>query len=75
MHAVRTFDLVQGESAAFATAEYYGCTVFAIVGPGKMVVGHLARFSGSICPLADPILTLEVLAEKISRTVELGPGG
>ncbi|KAK4153452.1 hypothetical protein C8A00DRAFT_33814 [Chaetomidium leptoderma] len=69
MNEIRVYDLVQGESAAFATAEYFGCTVFTIHGPGKIVVGHMAQNNGERCALASPDLTERILIERISRVV------
>lgn len=40
---VRRFDLVPGEQLTIGTDYYYGCTVWAILGPRAVIFGHIAQ--------------------------------
>lgn len=66
---IKAFDFAMGLSDMFATAEYYGCTVFIMFGGGKMLVGHLAQYNGNKCALADPQQTEDVLVDAIDKKV------
>ncbi|KAK8093888.1 hypothetical protein PG997_000573 [Apiospora hydei] len=51
---IKRFEVRSGESEQFATAEYYGCTVFVVVTGRSIHIGHMSGERGQVCPLAKP---------------------
>jgi hypothetical protein len=59
-----------GTTQWFATAEYYGCTVFAIVGKKYVSIGHIRQEGRGGCPLATVAGTNnQIIPDLVEQTV------
>lgn len=69
MGQIRTWDIAFGSTQNFATAEFYGCTIFAVVSSKWVIIGHIRQERGGTCPLDTKDGTNDMLVSDIVNQV------
>lgn len=67
---INYFPVTLGGNENFATAEYFGCTVFVIVTSKGITVGHLTGERGARCPLATDKATSDLLLVEMEEKID-----
>ncbi|OTA96358.1 hypothetical protein M434DRAFT_28012, partial [Hypoxylon sp. CO27-5] len=71
---IKTYNVVDGTSESFATAEYYGCTIFVVITARTIYIGHLTAERGRTCPLTNAEETSRYLIANIEAKTSISIG-
>ena len=69
--AVRQYPITVGQSAEFATSEFFGCTIITVVQKDKIQIAHISQESGKKCPLSNRDDTSNIMLEKLEHDLDM----